>query len=148
MPRREPFDSDPGPAPRWSSLEDPPDDQRSSRRCALRQPCEVVLLRDGSARSCELRDISGDGLSFMSFRPVSPGTRLRVAFELAVDGQLLRVQAPGRVSYSSFQGTEGFRIGFRFLELDDASRRAIRLFIERAAGTGPTRPAPLDGPGH
>lgn len=134
--------------PTWSSLDDPADDQRSSRRCALRQPCVVVLLRDGSTRTCELRDISGDGLSFMSFRPVTPGTRLRVEFDLTVDGQALPVRAPGRASYSSFQGSEGFRIGFRFLELDDASHRAIRLFIERAAGAGPSQFAPLDSPSH
>jgi hypothetical protein len=131
--------------PTSPATDDPSDELRSSRRCGLRQPCKVTMLRDGSSRTCELRDLSGDGLSFMSFRPVSPGTRLRVEFELALDGQALPVQVAGRASYSSFQGSEGFRIGVRFAGADEASRRAILAFVERVAGATPTRPAPLDG---
>lgn len=148
MRRGTPVDPPAGDTPAW------PDDGaagelRSSDRCGLRHACQVTLLRDGSVRSCELRDLSIDGLSFISSRPISPGTPLRIEFELMVDGQPCAVRVGGRASYSSFQGREGFRIGMRFLEVDAASRQAIRDFIEHARGSGggSTMPVPLDDPG-
>jgi hypothetical protein len=145
---RDPADPPRGALPSWPD-DGEAGDLRSSRRVGLRHACKLIMLRDGSTRTCELHDLSIDGLSFTSMRAVAPGTRLQVEFELSIDGQACAVRVTGRSSYSSFQGSEGFRIGVRFSDVDEASRHAIREFIERARGSGggSTRPVPLDGPG-
>lgn len=143
MTRHGPFNPPPGSLQAWPSG-DGGGELRSSRRLGLRQPCKVIVPGDGSTRLCELRDLSSDGLSFMSPRPISPRTRLRVEFELTIGDQTLAVAAFGVASYSSFQGTEGFRIGFRFVELDESLRQAISAFVAQARGDSATRPAPFD----
>jgi hypothetical protein len=148
MRQRDPADPPRGALPSWPD-DGEAGDLRSGRRVGLRHPCKLIMLRDRSTRTCELHDLSIDGLSFTSIRPVAPGTRLQVEFDLTLDEQPCTVRVVGRSSYSSFQGSEGFRIGVRFLEVDEASRQAIREFVERArgAGGGSTRPVPLDGAG-
>lgn len=110
------------------------DDPRTHGRCELRAVCEVVMP-DATVQTCELRDVSQEGLSFLAFRPVSHGIRLRVQFDLgADDGLRSRVTAVARVCYSSFQGTAGFRIGARLLEMDEKSKNAFQSYLQSQDG--------------
>lgn len=75
-----------------------------------------------------MRDVGVDGFSFMARRPVSPGTRLQMSFELpAVPA--VHVDATAISLYSSYEGADGFRIGARFLDLPDAAADAIAAFV-------------------
>jgi len=67
-------------------------------------------------------------MSIMSPRPIPPGTRCEVSFELPVGGKVLPVTAAVKVLYCSFSGPDGFKVGTAFGELDDESRGAVNGF--------------------
>ena len=105
--------------------------RRAARRKGLRQACELVLP-DQSTRRARTVDAGVDGLSFLCARPMPPGTRCQVRFELALPGRLAAVQGALKTVYSSFSGGDGFKIGAVFVELDEASSAALREFIAAA----------------
>ena len=103
-------------------------DRRNSRRAVLRQSCEVVF--PGSAPrqgyTCEL---GLDGLSLLTSRPMAPGLRCQVRFELPAAAGPVPLTLPAKTVYSSFQGTQGFRIGVHFDRLTDEDQRILAGFL-------------------
>jgi len=75
-------------------------------------------------------DLGIDGMSIMSPRPISPGTRCEISFEVPVGGKLLPVTAVVKVLYCSYSGPDGFKVGTAFVELDDESREAVNAFAQ------------------
>jgi hypothetical protein len=107
--------------------------RRSARRRVLRQPATLTLLPGNVSRSVTLWDLGLDGLSVLSPRPVPPGSRCELQFDLTAGGQSQQVNAAGKTVYSSYVGAEGFRIGLVFTRLpDDAA-----VLIERFAADAP-----------
>jgi hypothetical protein len=104
-------------------------ERRGHRRVALRQPC-TLHHADGSSQPATLCDLATDGASFMSFRPIAPGTRLTLAFDLGGATGSGALSVAVRTRYSSFEGAEGFRIGVAFRELDDADQRRLSEFLD------------------
>jgi hypothetical protein len=107
----------------------PPPMRRASARTALKGAARVTLpgpvMRDG-----QMCDLSVDGLSLMTPRPISPGTRCGVAFTLPFGGRpFADVTVQAKAVYSSYTGTAGFRIGMLFTALDDDARRLIDEFL-------------------
>lgn len=73
-------------------------------------------------------DVGVDGLAFLCTKPITPGTRCRISFELPLDERRVTVSATLKTVYSSFCGATGFKIGAVFIEVDEASTAALREF--------------------
>lgn len=111
-------DHEPGPANR-----------RSSRRKGLRRAC-VLHLAAGDERPGVTIDLGVDGLCLLSAKPVASGTRCQVSFGLPQGAAELAFRAAIKTLYSSYSGTEGFRIGAVFVALDEATAAALRSFAD------------------
>ena len=105
----------------------PGNNRRIHPRKVLRAAVTVTV--PGQApREGRTWDLGIDGMSIMSPRPIPPGTRCEVSFELPVGGKVLPVTAAVKVLYCSFSGPDGFKVGTAFGELDDESRGAVNGF--------------------
>jgi hypothetical protein len=88
----------------------------------------TVKLPGQPSREGRTWDLGLDGMSLMSSKPIPPGTKCEVSFELPLGGNGRRVTVPVKVLYCSFCGDDGFKIGTAFGELDDVSRAAVNEF--------------------
>lgn len=93
---------------------------------AIRRPATVTI---GDVRKdVQTWDIAREGMCLIASRPITPGTRCRIAFELPVGGALVAIDATAKIVYSSYSAAGEFRIGAVFLGLDDADATAIGTF--------------------
>jgi hypothetical protein len=100
--------------------------RRASPRVAIRRPATVTI---GELRKdVQTWDLARDGMCLIAARPIAPGTRCRVAFELPVGGELFAIDTTAKIVYSSYSAAGEFRIGAVFLGLDDAAATAIGAF--------------------
>jgi hypothetical protein len=106
-----------------------PSNRRSWPRVRLRQPA-TVSITGSPAFTAETCDLARDGIGFASPRPISPGRRGEVAFELPSGGGGLTL--PIKVVHSSYVGPHQFQIGAAFLELRPEAAQAIAAFLETA----------------
>jgi hypothetical protein len=107
--------------------------RRGVRRCALRQPCSVVLP-DGTRLETDTHDLGTDGIALVAERPIAPGTQCVVTFLVPVprgDG-FATVEAKVKTLYSSFEAARQFRIGARFVEIPEAALADIARFAAEA----------------
>jgi len=105
--------------------------QGSNRRIHPRKVLRAhasVTVAGQSPRDGKTWDLGLDGMSLMLPKPIPPGTRCQVTFELPVGGRSNRVTAAVKVLYCSFVGGEGFKVGTSFGDLDDDSREAVKEF--------------------
>lgn len=116
-------------------METPKDlpNRRAARRRGLRQPATLILLPGRTSREVTLWDLGPDGLSLLSSRPVPPGSRCELRFELVLGGQAMPVHAAAKTVYSSYVGADGFRVGLVFTQV---AEEALALIDRFAAGAG------------
>lgn len=100
--------------------------RRAFHRKALRQPATVRL--GDSSSDVRTWDLGLDGMSLLTPRPISPGTRCTVDFELPLQGGPRPVSVAVKVIYSSYSGADGFKIGTHFTGLDDETALLIGEF--------------------
>jgi hypothetical protein len=101
--------------------------RRIHPRKVLRTTATVVVPGQ-PPREGRTWDLGLDGMSLMSAKPIPPGTRCEVTFELPLAAGASRVAVPVKVLYCSFCGDEGFKVGAAFGDLDDDSRNAVNEF--------------------
>ena len=104
--------------------------RRACRRKGLRRACELVLPGQ-TTRAATILDVGLDGLSLLCAKPIAPGTRCRVSFELPLAARHVAVSGLLKTIYSSLCGATGFKIGAVFTELDADSAAALREFSDR-----------------
>lgn len=93
---------------------------------AIRRPATVTI---GDVRKdVQTWDLAREGMCLIASRPIAPGTRCRIAFELPVGGALVAIDATAKIVYSSYSAAGEFRIGAVFLGLDDGAATAIGTF--------------------
>jgi hypothetical protein len=109
----------------------PETNRRATRRKGLRQSCDLVLP-DQTTRRAVTVDTGVDGVSFLSSRPITPGTRCQVRFELPLPDRQVVVQGELKTVYSSYSGADGFKIGAVFSRLDENTAAALREFLAAA----------------
>jgi hypothetical protein len=107
--------------------------RRTGRRRVLRQPATLTVLPGKGSRPVTVWDLGLDGMSVLSPKPVAPGSRCELQFELVQGSRSTPVQVSGKTVYSSFVGDQGFRIGLVFTQLADATAAQIEQF----ANAGP-----------
>ncbi len=96
----------------------PPPPERNRRlapRRAIRQPATVVYGDIG--KPVQTWDLGQEGMCFVAARPIPPGTRCRIAFDLAFDGAVTPVAVAAKVVYSSYSAAGEFKIGAVFTDL-------------------------------
>jgi hypothetical protein len=114
----------------------PPHQPTSTRRVGLRKGLRcplTVVLSDMTQRQGTTCDLSVDGLSFWTARPIAPGTKCEASFELTLGDRRVPLHAVMKTVYSSFGGAEGFKIGAVFTEVEPASVAALSEFSAGAA---------------
>jgi c-di-GMP-binding flagellar brake protein YcgR len=97
-------------------------------RISLRKPlrCQAMLLLPGSAPiRGKTKDISLGGVCAIVSQHIPAGQVCALAFEALLNGKMVRVTANTKVVYSILAGTEGFRTGLQFVQIDSANNATL-----------------------
>jgi hypothetical protein len=97
---------------------------RTYPRKVLRGQARVALPGAPAMRAKTL-DISLGGVCLLVPEQLAPGQTCNVGFEAPLNGQTVRVFAVAKVIYSILSGTEGFRTGLQFVQLDAANNKLL-----------------------
>ena len=106
-----------------------PPNRRLYARKVLRRAATVVLP-GGVEREVKTWDVGLDGMAVLSPKPISPGTRCELTFEVPQGDRSTEVNVPVKVVYCSFSGTDGFKVGLSFGDMDAHSTAAIQQFAQ------------------
>lgn len=104
--------------------------RRASPRKVVRRAATVVI--GDVSKEVQTWDLGRDGMCLLAPRPIAPGTRCKVAFDIPLGGELLAVSAALKIVYSSYSAAGEFKIGAVFLDLDEAVATTLGRF---AAGS-------------
>ena len=70
-------------------------------------------------------DVSLGGLCLVVTEQLRVGQACDVGFEAPLNGKMVRVIGSAKVAYCILSGTEGFRIGLQFVQLDAANNKTL-----------------------
>jgi hypothetical protein len=104
--------------------------RRTAPRKAIRQPATVV--HGDASRAVQTWDLGRDGMCLLSARPIAPGTRCTITFELPVGAERIGVIAAAKIVYSSYSAAGEFKIGAFFTDLDEGTALALGKFAAGA----------------
>jgi hypothetical protein len=104
--------------------------RRASPRKVIRQPASVTY--GSTTVTVQTFDVGRDGMCLVARRPIGPGTRCRVSFELPRSRGPVALTASLKVVYSSYVAPEEFKIGAVFTELGDDAARLLEAFTDDA----------------
>ena len=97
---------------------------RSFPRKVLRGQARVALPGMPAMRAKTV-DISLGGICLIVPEQLQPGATCNVGFEAPLNGTMVRVFAVGKVAYSILSGTDGFRTGVQFVQIDAANNKLL-----------------------
>ena len=109
----------------------PPPFPEPGRRVAARRALRVDahLVFGGTSTAVQTRDLARDGVSLVASRPIAPGTRCQVAFDVPLGrGESSALVASARVVYSSYVAPGEFRVGAVFTELSPEAEFILGRF--------------------
>ena len=101
--------------------------RRSFQRKAVRR--DATLVHAEQALHVRTWDISLDGMSLVTPRPVPPGRQCTVTFDLPMADGPRTVTAALKIVYSSYTGPEAFKVGALFASLESDVADAISAFV-------------------
>ena len=88
--------------------------------------CNAVVVLPGMApMRAKTQDIALGGACLIMAEQLRVGQECTVAFEALLNGKPVRVTATAKVVYSILAGTEGFRTGMQFVQIDPASNKTL-----------------------
>lgn len=93
-------------------------------RKVLRAQARVALPGMPAMRAKTI-DVSLGGLCLMVPEQLPSGKICNVGFEAPLNGKMIRIFAMAKVVYSILTGTEGFRTGLQFTEIDAANNKLL-----------------------
>lgn len=70
-------------------------------------------------------DVSLGGLCLMVPEQLPVGQKCNIGFEAPLNGKMVRIFAVAKVAYSILSGTDGFRTGLQFTEIDAANDKLL-----------------------
>ena len=97
---------------------------RNYPRKVLRGQARIALPGMPATRAKTL-DVSLGGICLLVPEQLPTGRIFNVGFEAPLNGNMVRVFAAGKVIYSILAGTEGFRTGLQFTEIDAANNKLL-----------------------
>ncbi len=104
-------------------------DGRATMRIGISGPVRITHT-DGHAANGTAVDLSSGGLAFLSEVELTPGALVELTFRLPGAERSGPVTCLAEVSACLFYSSaRGFRIGTRFLNMSDGSRRHIRRLV-------------------
>jgi PilZ domain-containing protein len=89
--------------------------RRATPRRAIR--AEASVLYGDTSRRVQTWDLGRDGMCLVSDRPIAPGTRCKVTFDVPLGGETVNVTAAAKIVYSSYSAAGEFKIGAVFTGL-------------------------------
>lgn len=92
----------------------------------------AALVFGDETRQVQTEDVGQDGLCLRAARPIAPGSRCTVTFDLPLDGGPRTVTAALRTVYSSYAAAGEFKVGARFVALDDDLAEVLARFAADA----------------
>ncbi len=98
-------------------------DNRSILRKILRCHAKVAMAGRPPLNARTV-DISPNGMCLLVAEQLPAGLSCNVSFEVPLNGKMKKVQVIAKAVYSVF-GTDGFRIGMQFTQVDPASAAVI-----------------------
>lgn len=106
----------------------PERNRRIAVRKAFREAATIVY--GGSTKAVRTWDIGVDGMCLLSPRPIAPGMRCQVAFDLVLgDKAPVHFDVAAKVVHSSYSAAGEFKIGAVFTDLDDDTARVLGQFV-------------------
>ena len=106
----------------------PASSRRRHDRLSLRCPGRLQLA-GAPDREGTLQDLSLQGLSLFTARPVEPGSRCTLHLVLPLPSGPREVALPAKAVYSSYTGPAAFRIGLLFMALPPEAQAAVRELL-------------------
>lgn len=100
--------------------------RRACPRKVIRRAATVVV--GDVSKDVQTWDLGRDGMCLLAARPIAPGTRCTVSFDIPLGGELVAVRATVKVVYSSYSAAAEFKIGAVFLDLDEAVATTLGRF--------------------
>ena len=100
--------------------------RRAFARTVIRQP--ATLAYGDTTVAVQTLDIGEGGMCLLARRPIGPGTRCTVSFDVPLRDGPVEVSAAVKVVYSSYLAAEQFKIGTVFTELDDETALVLARF--------------------
>ncbi len=97
---------------------------RNFTRKPIRGQAAIILPGAAPMRG-KTKDISLGGLCLLVPGQLAPGQGCTVIFEAPLNGKMVQVTASARVIYSILSGTDGFRTGLQFVQLDAANNKTL-----------------------
>jgi hypothetical protein len=104
--------------------------RRAAPRKALRE--EAAVVYGGASKAVRTWDLGRDGMCLLSPRPIAPGTRCKVRFDVPLGAERINVTAALKVVYSSYSAAGEFKIGAVFTDLGDDVTLVLGRFVAGA----------------
>jgi hypothetical protein len=104
----------------------PVPDRRLTGRKVLRR--DARMLQGDATTKVLTWDLGTDGMCLLTPRPVQPGTRCRVVFDVPLGHESRTITVAVKVVYSSYTGSSGFKVGTVFSDLDEDAVSTITQF--------------------
>ena len=104
--------------------------RRATPRKAVRAAATVVY--GDVTRRVQTWDLGRDGMCLLSDRPIAPGTRCKVTFDVPLASETVTVTAAAKVVYSSYSAAGEFKIGAVFTGLAEDVALVLGRFVALA----------------
>lgn len=101
--------------------------RRTDPRKAIRMPATLVCR--GAVWRVQTLDLGSSGICVLAPRSIEPGSRCTVTLDVPLDDGPATVTASLKTIYSSYAATDAFKIGARFIELDDRVTDVLGRFM-------------------
>ena len=101
--------------------------RRTDLRKAVRVPATLVY-RD-AAWQVQTLDLGRNGICVVAPRSFEPGSHCTVTLDVPMSDGAATVTLSLKTIYSSYAATDAFKIGARFVELDDKAADILGQFV-------------------
>lgn len=89
----------------------------------------MVALPDSPILRGRTIDVSLGGVSMMLTEQLRVGLQCNIALDPQINGKVRRIVAKAKVVYSVLSGSDGFRIGFQFIQLDAENNKTLAALM-------------------
>jgi hypothetical protein len=104
--------------------------RRAAPRKAVRETATVVY--GDASHAVKTWDLGREGMCLLTPRPIAPGTRCTITFDVPLGGERIAITAAAKVVYSSYSAAGEFKIGAVFTALDESAALVLGRFVADA----------------